>query len=222
MCLKWAPLLCGKPLFFFLMWRWEALLGNGPDYSPQAWLLSVIADWETVWKQWSDKVYPFMGRTVWSGSAITHKLLVANSNPSLPDSCSLPPDPSHSHRNLRPLRLAENVFLMKKKPKWCIVYWLCNKITWWHLQQQEQQQLLLRLLSPSISSCSLRVQPALIKTAHKAPRSSEFNIVSNYALLKMFRSTETMNCTTSWERAELLVHTQDLEVAGSNKIRNTQ
>lgn len=82
------------------MWRWEALLGNGPDYSPQAWLLSVIADWETVWKQWADKVYPFMGRTMFSGSAITHQLHVANSKPSLPDSCSLPPYHSYSRENL--------------------------------------------------------------------------------------------------------------------------
>lgn len=60
--------------FFFVMWQWETLLENGTDYSPQGWLLGVIADWKTVQKQWSVKVYPFMDESVWSGSAIIHQI----------------------------------------------------------------------------------------------------------------------------------------------------
>lgn len=42
-----APLWKGFFFFFFNV-TVETLLGNGPDYSPQGWLLSVIADWGPV------------------------------------------------------------------------------------------------------------------------------------------------------------------------------
>lgn len=170
-----------KAAFFPPMWRWETQLGNGPYYSPQGWLLNVIADWGPVWKIWSEKVHLFMERTVWSGSAIAHHLHVANSDPNQLESCVIPP--FFSFLSIGTLYLAHLGSSFKssfriQEPKWSLLLLLRSKVERQHYQQQLQQPLFLQLLSVAISLCSLW----LIKTALNAPRSPEFTIISNYAL----------------------------------------